>query len=75
MRKNKLMAFILTILMTLSFTLNVSAATPSTNDLTFKVIDKNIVEIYGGMKNGHIEVYKKALYNSNGTIRSFILCI
>ena len=75
MRKNKLMAFILTILMTLSFTLNVSAATPSTNDLTFKVIDKNIVEIYGGMKNGHIEVYKKALYNSNGTIQSYVYCI
>ena len=75
MRKNKIIAYLLTILMTLGFVLNVSAATPSASNLTFKVIDRDITEIYGGMKEGHITAYKKALYNSNGTIQSYVYCI
>ena len=75
MKKNKIIAFIFAVLMTLAFTLEVSAATPNASNLTFKVIDKNITEIYGGMKDGHITVYKKALYNASGTIHSYVYCI
>ena len=72
MRKNKIIAYLFTILMTLGFVLNVSASTPSASDLSYKVIDRDITEIYGGMKDGKITVYKKALYNSNGTIQSYV---
>ncbi len=75
MKRNKILAIIFTIVMTLCFTLEVSAATPNSSNLKFKVIDRDVTEIYGGMKNGHIEVYKKALYNSDGTIHSYVYCI
>ncbi len=73
--KKKIITLIFILVMTLSFTLNVHAATPSANSLTLKVVEKDIKEIYGGMKNGYIEVSKKALYNSNGTIHSYVYSI
>ena len=75
MKKNKIFAIIFSIVMTLCFALDVSAATPSAANLTFKVIDKDITEIYGGMKDGKITVYKQALYNADGTIQSYVYCI
>ena len=68
--KKKLMTLIFILIMTLGLIVNVHAATPSANSLTLKVIEKDIKEIYGGMKNGYIEVSKKALYNYNGYIHS-----
>ena len=75
MKKNKIFTLVLTLLLTLGFCVNVSAQTPSANNLTFKVIDKDVTEIYGGMKDGRIEVYKQALYNNDGTIQSYVYCI
>ena len=69
MKKYKLIAFILTLIMSFSLALEVRAAAPS--GLTFKVIDDNLTEIYGSMKDGHITVKKVALYNSNGTLQSY----
>ena len=72
MKKNKIFAIIFSVLMTLCFTLEVSAATPSANSLTFRVIDTDVTEIYGGMKDGKITAYKQALYNPDGTIHSYV---
>ena len=73
--KKKLMTLIFILIMTLGFIVNVHAATPSANSLTLKVIERDIKEIYGGMKNGYIEVSKKTLYNSNGTIHSYVYSV
>jgi len=67
--KNKIIVFLLALIMSMGLVLEVSAAAPS--NLTFKVIDDNITEIYGSMKDGHIAVKKIGLYNSNGTLQSY----
>lgn len=72
MKKKKFFALILTLLMTLGFAINVSATTPNANNLTLKIIDKDLTEIYGGMREGRITVYKQALYNNDGTIHSYV---
>ncbi len=69
MKNKKILVLILTLVISLSFAFEVSAKTPQ--NLTFKVIDRDITEIYGGMKDGKITISKMALYNSDGSIQSY----